>query len=90
MTTGHSDGCWPDDLSVTPPSSVGVFEIVLSSTDKNMSLVLLVCRARVSQTMVGCGDSGALWDILAIGQVGRGPERLGASCRHLAGWGALR
>lgn len=60
MITGHEDGCWPDDLSVAPPSLVGFLEIALSSTDKKMSYILLICRVRVSQTMAGYGDFRAL------------------------------
>lgn len=85
MITGHGDGCWPDGLSVTPPSSVGFWEIVLSSTDKKMSCMLLICRVRVSQTMEGCGDFRALWASCPLNRWGEGPERLGVSSGQFGG-----
>lgn len=88
MITVHGDGCWRDGLAVTPPSSVGFLEIALSSTDKKMSYMLLICRVQVSQTMAGCGDFRALWACCPLNRWGEGPERPDISYSHLASLGA--
>lgn len=90
MITGHRDGCWPEGLSVTLPSSVGVLEIVLSSTDNKISYMLLVCRVQVRQTMAGCVVSGAFWASLPIEQMWGGAREAGRIMQSSGQRGALK
>lgn len=90
MITGHRNGCWPDGLSVTLPSSVGFLEIVLSSTDKKISYMLLVCTVQVRQSMAGRVVSRAFWASPSIEQMWGGAREAGCIMQSSGLLGALK